>query len=318
MVRSMDPNVIAAAVEAWNLIDVVSVETIVHAESVVILKTSGGDEFALKITPPRQDWDRQRALLLWLRNSEDLPVPVPMPSRSGFPFAEIDGKHATLCQRLAGDIIHDHYGSDRLGRAKEFGRAIGRLDAALAKWQWDELPDTTELYSQINGRVVPAILDSGELFDQKRLRTVLPVFLDELSRLAPALPEQWIHRDTHGDNFLFDDGRVSGILDFDLLQRSNRIIDPCYCSTSILITDWATSDNRQRWPEIFREIISGYRENVELTDSERAALFHTLCSIELIFMAFSSSHGWTDAARMNEDVFFWLCDYRREIESAIA
>ena len=49
------------------------------------------------------------------------------------------------------------------------------------------------------------------------------------------LPVQLIHRDVHFGNFLFDEGKFSGYIDFDLSQRnkcteSQRIVQKSICT----------------------------------------------------------------------------------------
>ena len=59
-------------------------------------------------------------------------------------------------------------------------------------------------------------------------------FIDGFGMLYDKLPKQLIHRDPNPSNILFDNGIVTGFIDFDLSEINIRLWDVCYCATGIL------------------------------------------------------------------------------------
>jgi Ser/Thr protein kinase RdoA (MazF antagonist) len=86
-----------------------------------------------------------------------------------------------------------------------------------------------------------------------------------------------IHRDTHPENIMWDDGEVSGFIDFDIAQQNVRLWDVCYCSTTLLD---CKNKKRDLWFEVLRSLLNGYDSVVALTDAERRAVFHVICSVQ--------------------------------------
>jgi Ser/Thr protein kinase RdoA (MazF antagonist) len=69
-------------------------------------------------------------------------------------------------------------------------------------------------------------------------------------RPVATLPQTVIHRDPHPGNMLFEDGYLSGVLDFDLMMRGPRIFDPCYCATSMLLAQFLDERHREYWLDL--------------------------------------------------------------------
>lgn len=67
----------------------------------------------------------------------------------------------------------------------------------------------------------------------------------------------------------------------------SRIFDPCYAATAILSATYEDSVlDRDKWPEILRNIIAGYDAVVRLTEAERAAIPYMIYSIQMTCIAF--------------------------------
>ena len=67
-------------------------------------------------------------------------------------------------------------------------------------------------------------------------------------------PKQIIHRDINPSNLLFDNGKFSGFLDFDLSEINIRVFDICYFATSILSECFTDADiDKSIWLEILEK-----------------------------------------------------------------
>lgn len=109
--------------------------------------------------------------------------------------------------------------------------------------------------------------------------------------LEKDLPKQITHRDLHPANILFNDGKLTGIFDFEMVCIGIRIFDPCYCATSILVGGFQNPQNRCKWTGILRSVFHGYRELIDISVIEQQAIFPVLLGIQLLFMAFSLQQG---------------------------
>ena len=99
------------------------------------------------------------------------------------------------------------------------------------------------------------------------------------------LPVQLIHRDEHLGNFLFDNGRFSGYIDFDLSQRNIRIFDVCYFMLGLLSEEEVLDISEEQWFEILKYFFAGYEQEHTLLPEEKQAVPYVMEAIELLFVA---------------------------------
>jgi Ser/Thr protein kinase RdoA (MazF antagonist) len=130
-------------------------------------------------------------------------------------------------------------------------------------------------------------------------------------RSTGMLPQALIHRDLHPRNMLFQDGHLSGVLDFDLMMRGPRIFDPCYCATSMLVVRFANEADRAYWFGLLRAVFAGYCRFVPLTAEEQSGIFTMVAVIHLIFILYWLRAHRPDAALLNQGALFWLHQNRQ-------
>ena len=109
--------------------------------------------------------------------------------------------------------------------------------------------------------------------------------VEQLALLYDNLPVQLIHRDVHFGNFLFDEGRFSGYIDFDLSQRNIRIFDLCYFVLGLLSEEEEIDITNEEWFKIVKDVFDGYNQKIPLVDDELKAIPYVMKSIELLFAA---------------------------------
>ena len=146
-------------------------------------------------------------------------------------------KYAALYEYLPGHTIPwDGYTQDHI---KLLGKTMSDMHAALAGLDYDELPDVTDEYLDIVGRMRRYFSDAPvqRALADKLLLRISPEIFDEFEQLltgAKLLPgKQPLHMDFVRSNILFDDAQaqsefkvdITGILDFEKTAYGHPLFD---------------------------------------------------------------------------------------------
>lgn len=86
-------------------------------------------------------------------------------------------------------------------------------------------------------------------------------------------------------NFLFDNNKFSGYIDFDLSQRNIRIFDLCYFMLGLLSDEEIQDVSDVQWFDILKSFFTGYEQELELLPEEKQAVPYVMKAIELLFVA---------------------------------
>jgi Ser/Thr protein kinase RdoA (MazF antagonist) len=261
--------------------------------------------FFLKEKPDLQRAEQEFKLLSSL-SDVGAPVAVPVRTVDGAWYALNEGKIFCLYPKLPGEIVAEHYAGNATVRAEAFGRAIGFLHTCLLKCEGSEDFSEMRLVEQIQEWAIPHIRENRTLVDGDTIERIWREVEQEIGSPYGELLTQLIHRDPNPANMLFDRGRLTGFVDFEMVVRGPRIFDVCYCASSLLVSGFPDTKKMQSWHGLFRSLVKGYREECPLISSEYSALYGVLAAIELLFMAFSLETRAEGAARCNASVLKWL------------
>ena len=277
-----------------------------------LVRTENGCDFILKEKPDLAKAERESNLLLRLEAAGAL-VAVPVLTLDGTWCVMELGKVFCLYPRLPGETIREHYGGDALGRAEAFGKAIGLLHTCLRKSRRSADYQEMHLLRQVREWVIPCIRAHETNVEAEAIESLWKQVEQELNPLYRKLPKQLIHRDAHPANMLFEAGRLTGFIDFELVVKGPRLFDLCYCGTNLLVSAYPDEAKMQAWPGLFHALVKGYQSVIPLTATEIKAMFGILEAIELLFIAFSLEAGADSAAKCNESIFHWLAANRERI-----
>ncbi|HKC91322.1 MAG TPA: phosphotransferase [Candidatus Limnocylindria bacterium] len=188
-------------------------------------------EFVLRVYSNVVDPARQRfehELLRRLASAElSFGVPRPLPSDDGDTLRVVEGRLVAVFARIPGETLAKD-GGPYVGKA---AAALAELDVALAAIQrFDHRPPT---YDADLSRVHPlvddldeAVLESGL---EPRRAALLRRGLERTAELAvplyASLPQQITHGDFAFGNTLVRDGRVTGLIDFEVAGMDVRAMD---------------------------------------------------------------------------------------------
>lgn len=194
---------------------------------------------------------------------------LPIPTRTGSEFLEDkemkDKEIFILTRGLKGAPLPkaDRFGLNRVKFAEQYGRSIARLHKALKAIQEDILADEVNLYENVTGWALPSVKQQNIQWNMELDDGFFDDFIESFGKLYDKLPKQLIHRDPNPSNILFEDGVVSGFIDFDLSETNIRLWDACYCATGILSE--ASDKAYEKWLDILGGILNGYDLEGRLT-----------------------------------------------------
>lgn len=179
-----------------------------------------------------------------------LPCPPAVPDRNGRLLGELQGKPALLAVKLPGagvahpTLHHCRVVGAALAVVHGVGRQLPALPANRCDGAWRQ-----------------------SLAEQLRLpRDCAALLADELafqSKQDPStLPQGLVHGDLFRDNVLFEDDRLSGLLDWYEASTDAWLYD-----VAVTANDWCGAD-----PDRLRALLEGYTDIRPLTAAEHKAL----------------------------------------------
>lgn len=253
-------------------------------------------DYVLKVYTKETELKRNIRIFRAL-NTLNVPVPEVKTLLTGEDYYKKDDVMYLLTSRLLGNRRVDYNAhSDWF---YEFGEVLGSLHIAF-----DSLPNdisywNNSLLEEMKGWVIENI--------EKFKPDFLP--LEEVTKVIQSLEEnyselqhQMIHRDVHVGNFLFDQGKFSGYIDFDLTQSNIRIFDIGYFLLGLLCDENKDTIKEDQWMLMVKEVVSGYNSKQKLSKSEIEAIPITMMNIEILFVAYFLSNDdialAEDAARL--------------------
>lgn len=257
------------------------------------------DTYVLKKYKNKKELERN-IILMEILSKRKIPTGEIIKTKNGVKYKTIDETFLLLTRKLRGENILSIKKHPKI--AWQMGIIIGNLHNALLECEdnieiWDN-----SLLGEMKGWIYETLKnDSWKLIsEQDFLNTLL-----HLEKLNDKLPRQLIHRDVHFGNFLFDDGRFSGYIDFDLSQRNIRIFDICYFLLGLL-TEEENKMSDDEWIKVVNDTVSGYDEIVVLTVEEKKAIPYVMLSIEILFAAFYINEGNAEFAAGAKEIYNYI------------
>lgn len=185
-----------------------------------------------------------------------VPCPMPVADRQGKLLGQLEGKPAALVTRLPGRSLE----APTAEQCAQAGRLLATLHLAGR--------DFTEAIANPRGepwreRVAAEVMPKLAEDDARLLREELA--FQAGFRFAD-LPRGIIHADLFRDNTLFDDGRLSGVLDFYFACHGPWLYD-----LAIAANDWCVQADGALDGERLQALLFAYHEVRPLTAIERGA-----------------------------------------------
>ncbi len=299
---------------SWGIRTPVCVDPIPsHWGSIWRVESAEGSEYVLKEEKSRARALRNYDLLRFLLEHQQ-PVAVPMITDAGLPYASRGDRTYVLCRRLPGVPATVYRLEDSQDCLANVGEALASLDRCLRAYPLSNRFPRLDLASFLMTEAVPAITRHSGAFHVERVRRVASDVACRLPSVQFEGVKQLVHRDPNPSNFLLEEERVTGILDFGVAVRCNRLFDPCYLALIILRGVWADPVKRAAWPRVLRALMLGYSRLLDVTEYERIALPPVLMAVQFLFTAFDLKLRNVPAAQRNVELLYWLYDQSSEVE----
>ena len=240
---------------------------------------------------------------------------LPILTKTGNEY--LDGSEIfILTQGLKGNPLakSDRFGDDCGKFGEKYGKSIAQLHKALKTIQEDMSLDEMNLYNNVTEWALPSVKKQNMQWGMGIDESFFDDYIKNFGKLYDRLPKQLIHRDPNPSNILFEDGEVSGFIDFDLSEVNVRLWDVCYCATGILSE--GINEAYEKWLDILAGILHGYNLEGKLTQEEKQAVFYVICSIQMICIAYFGSHDkFKELANTNRKMLRYIIQKKKSIDN---
>ena len=190
-----------------------------------------------------------------------------------------DGKYC-LMKKLNGNHI-DFYEHPEM--INVLGQELAKLHGAFLKIESEAECKDSNYIEDWQNYIKPGLVNVSN--------DIINFIEDIFFNLYKDLPKQLIHRDVHSQNVLFDNGKLSGWLDFDISCRNVRIFDMAYLLAGLLVGKTNSPVKIKIWNKLYHELLLGYESVNSLSDTEKEALPYMMMAIELLFVTFWNNYG---------------------------
>ena len=188
-----------------------------------------------------------------------IPCPAPIADLSDRYLQRLNGRPAALVTRLHGRSIEQ----PGIGECRELGMLLARMHLAGRSYgAYLENPRGAKWW-RFAAREVAPFLDAGS----RQLMDAELAF--QAQQRFPDLPRGPVHADLFRDNVLFDEGRISGVIDFYFAGVDALLYDVAVCANDWCLVDPASE--RQLDPARTRALLSSYHSVRSLGELEREA-----------------------------------------------
>ncbi|HHO70178.1 MAG TPA: homoserine kinase [Halothiobacillus sp.] len=185
-----------------------------------------------------------------------VPTAHPLANNQGRYLGALNGKPAALVQRLAGSSV-EH---PNAAHCHELGHALARFHLAGVNYPQTRAPDRGPSWWFKTGHaLMPRLSDEDRVLLESELAYQRAHRYDDL-------PRGVIHADLFRDNALFDEDKLTGIIDLYYACNDAWVYD-----LAVTVNDWCSEDDGHLNEERARALIGAYQKVRPFTDTERQA-----------------------------------------------
>jgi len=214
--------------------------------------------------------------LLGFLHKSHIPCAEPIAANTDRYTQVLAGKPATLVEKLSGDEKVNVHADD----CYEIGSVLAQLHVSCKNYPSKRLDSRGQPWHQQTADKVSSRLSKED--EQLLTSKMNESFIEKLS----TLPSSVIHADLFRDNVLFDNGKISGIIDFYYACNDCMLYD-----LAIVFNDWCRCDDKTIDTLRARALFNGYEKVRPLQITEKAAWPQAVQRAALRFWL-SRLHDW--------------------------
>lgn len=275
-------------------------ETKKLSDKALLVITKDEDKLVLKVKRNEQATANENELLKFL-NSNEIDVQYPLNNTYGETFVTHNDRNYCLYTFIEGETFSAKECLDNPKAPELLGKTMASLHKLMNGVTFSHFFPQKDLYKMVTSYAFPEIL---KVDNDEELKKIFQTFVEDLEERIEGLPKQLIHRDTHIFNFIFQDHKLSGVIDFEIAEVNVRIFDLCYCATSVLNEIFPDKNQRENWLQFVKGLFGSYNKANPLSEHEMNSIWHVMLCIQLIFMAFFSKN--TPIYNVNKSMFIWI------------
>ncbi|NDU89903.1 MAG: homoserine kinase [Ferrovum sp.] len=183
---------------------------------------------------------------------QGLPCPAPLPNRKGQFHALLKDKPTSLVTRLSGQSRTQ----PTVNHCAALGHMIARMHQAALTFEGTQVNPRGQHWRIQTAQEIRPFLTASQ-------QSLLNHALAQASSFDPSLPQGPIHADLFRDNVLFEEERISGLIDFYFAGTDNWVYD-----LAIVANDWCVTPQACLDPTRLSALLVAYHEKRPLTAAE--------------------------------------------------
>ncbi|MCM2676315.1 phosphotransferase enzyme family protein [Alkalicoccobacillus plakortidis] len=281
------------------------------SERATLVSTEENEKFVLKRKQSLKTSESEYKLLKHL-NRNNFRAQVPIANQSDESVVTYQNNYYVLYPYISGETFSSTESINNPIVPKLLGSTIASLHDAMSSVSYATDFPTKDLYQIVYGF---ALKEIEKVDDSEILLSIYQQLEREIKIISDTLPKQLIHRDAHIHNLLFKANQFRGMIDFDLVECNVRILDLCYCATSVLSEVFYQNHLREKWVRFVGELVAEYHQHNPLTPREKSSIWCVMLCIQSIFMAFFSRDQ--ELYTMNKEMFLWIYENRSQLNTDI-
>lgn len=207
------------------------------------------------------------------------------PTVDGQYGAPLDGRWFTLSPWLPGRTVDQEAMRADSNSQSLLGTAAGILHKGAEGYRTGDQFSELQFAEELSGWIREELMFGKN----SELVGLLESTTGELRPPLTTMHRGLIHRDLNPSNVLCSDGRLAGVIDFDMLMVGEQLFDLAYASSGMLAD--IEQDDRETWIHDHAEIVAAYHQLLPVSETHVQTLAWLLVGIELLFAAFWRREG---------------------------
>ncbi|GEM_PF-832547 len=255
----------------YDLGKIGKIKSVPTSGNITFLITTASGKYILRLCPEGERWRSRKEILAELElidylNKHNFPVPQPVNKKNGETTIEYKNKFGYLRQYDSGkEILKPN--PEQVG---QFGEILGWFHSLIEGYQtkhprehfWD-LQTTQKNFLEVKEDISKSNFPQAENFVNKLEKELFDLSFPE------KLPQGMIHEDLGKRHVLWQNNKISCLIDFDRCYYGQLVLD-----LGQAIRGWCFTDDWHKWSnQNLTALLKGYSQKRELTDLEKKYLF---------------------------------------------